>query len=117
MRNNRIEDTPNFSLYCNQFERKYDTSLDYADAIFETEGKIVDVDIDNIVSAQDEIDDLHCEELVQANYYDGALGLKFADCDEVFVVDGNHRINSAIISGKTSVEMCVITMEYNPDIE
>lgn len=117
---NVISRTNDDSVYVDAFDNAYSDvdedysiSMDYGDMekTFSDLGKTETVNVDNIVSPQTTLDSKTVSKYMKAKKFDGAYGVKFQGSDEVMVVDGNHRIGAAIKSGKSTVNMKVITIE------
>jgi hypothetical protein len=117
---NVISRTNDDGIYVDAFDNAYSDidedysiSMDYGDMekTFADLGKTETVNVDNIVSPQATLDSKTVNKYMKAKKFDGAYGVKFQGSDEVMVVDGNHRIGAAIKSGKSTVNMKVITIE------
>ena len=93
-------------------DEDYSISMDYGDMekTFSELGQTETVNVDNIVSPQATLDSKTVSKYMKTKKFDGAYGVKFQGSDEVMVVDGNHRIGAAIKSGKSTVNMKVITI-------
>lgn len=93
-------------------DEDYSISMDYGDMekTFAELGQTETVSVDNIVSPQATLDSKTVSKYMKTKKFDGAYGVKFQGSDEVMVVDGNHRIGAAIKSGKSTVNMKVITI-------
>ena len=106
-------------IFENAFYEKYgELDDDYSilvgygdiDKTFKELGNEEYVNVNDIVSAQTEIDDDKLYEYVGSEVYDGGYGLRFNGDSEVMLLDGNHRVCAAICNDVDDVKMIIIEL-------
>lgn len=97
-------------MYEDSFLNKFDECLAYSDLVWENNAVLEYVPIDLLVSPQEEVDKDRVDEIADSGYFDGAMGLRFKGNDEVCIVEGNHRVNAAIQSGKQQVLISIVSL-------
>jgi hypothetical protein len=101
-----------FDSAFSDLDEDYSISVDWGDMdkTFSDLGRSETVSVDDIVSPQETLNSKTVSKYMKTKKFDGAYGVRFEGDSQVMVTDGNHRIAAAMKSGKSSVNMKIITI-------